>query len=340
MTSRPLRGAVGQTLNIEIAVVAATHNRADRLAALLDALRAQTIGSTRFEVVIVDDASSDGTREVLADAAQRGDLALTVLRHDVSRGPASARNAGWRTASAPLVAFTDDDCRPSPAWLEAGIRAMVATANGTGEAIVQGLTEPDPWEADRLGPFTRSLNVPKLDHWYATANMFYARATLERLGGFDEETFTRPGGEDTDLAWRAIGEGVPTTFSDEARVWHAVHELGPLKRLRFATRWDETMAVFGRYPELRRQTLIRGLFWKESHYHLARTVAGLLLPGRLRLIGAYFALRYALLLWRRAHWHGDGKGGGPLLVPYYLAENAIELATAARGAARYRTPVL
>ena len=73
MTSRPLRGAVGETLtpSAEIAVVAATHNRADRLAALLDALRAQTIGNSRFEVVIVDDASSDGTREVLADAVQR-----------------------------------------------------------------------------------------------------------------------------------------------------------------------------------------------------------------------------------------------------------------------------
>ena len=41
-----------------------------------------------------------------------------------------------------------------------------------------------------------------------------------------------------------------------------------------------------------------------------------------------------------AHWHGDGKGGGALLVPYYLAENLVELATALRGAARYRTPVL
>jgi GT2 family glycosyltransferase len=217
---------------------------------------------------------------------------------------------------------------------------MAATADGTREAIVQGRTEPDPDEADRLGPFTRSLNVRELDHWYATANMFYSRATLERLGGFDETTFSRPGGEDTDLAWRAIADGVPTAFSADARVWHAVHELGPLKRLRFATRWDETMAVFGRYPELRRRTLIRGLFWKESHYHLARTIAGLLLPGRLRLIGAYCAWRYALLLWRRAHWHGDGKGGGPLLVPYYLAENVIELATAVRGAVRYRTPVL
>ena len=325
-------------MSARVAVVAATHNRAGRLAALLDALRAQTIGD--FEVVIVDDASSDGTAELLAAERARGDLALTVLHRKQSRGPAVARNVGWRAASAPIIAFTDDDCRPSPGWLEAGLDAMAATANGTGEAIVQGLTEPDPQEAERLGPFSRSLNVPALDHWYATANMFYARTTLERLGGFDEKTFSGPGGEDTDLAWRAIGEGVPAAFSDEARVWHAVHELGPVQRLRFATRWDETMAVFARYPELRRRTMIRGLFWKESHYHLARTVAGLLLPGRLRIVGAYFAYRYAILLWRRAHWQGDGKGGGPLLVPYYLAENAIELATAARGAARYRTLVL
>jgi glycosyltransferase involved in cell wall biosynthesis len=324
----------------EITVVAATHNRRDRLAALLDALGAQTIGAERFEVVIVDDASTDDTRALLADRAARGDLALTVIHSERSCGPATARNAGWRAARAPVVAFTDDDCRPAPGWLEAGLSAMAGTADGRGEAIVQGLTEPDPAEADRMGPFTRSLNVTKLDHWYATANMFYSRSTLERLGGFDETTFSGPGGEDTDLAWRAIGDGVPAAFSEEARVWHAVHELGPLSRLRFATRWDETMAVFARYPEMRRMTIIRGLFWKESHYHLARAVAGLLLPRRLRILSAYFAYRYALLLWRRAHWQGDGKGGGPLLVPYYLAEDAIELATALRGAARYRTLVL
>jgi glycosyltransferase involved in cell wall biosynthesis len=323
-----------------ITVVAATHNRRDRLAALLDALRAQTLGTQRFEVIIVDDASSDATPELLAQQEARGDLALTVLRHEVSGGPAVARNAGWRAARAPVIAFTDDDCRPSPGWLEVGLAAMHATARTDGEALVQGRTEPDPEEADRLGPFTRSLNVPALDHWYATANMFYSRSTLARLGGFDETTFSGPGGEDTDLAWRAIGEGVPTAFSDDARVWHAVHELGALRRLRFATRWDEAMAVFARYPELRRQTLIRGIFWKESHYHLARTIAGMLLPGRLRVAGLYFAYRYGVLLWRRAHWHGDAKGGGPLLVPYYALENLIELATAARGAVRYRTPVL
>jgi glycosyltransferase involved in cell wall biosynthesis len=325
-------------MSAHVAVVAATHNRADRLAALLEALRAQTIRD--FEVVIVDDASTDDTPAVLAEAKARGDLNLTVLRQQPSRGPATARNAGWRTATAPVIAFTDDDCRPSAGWLEAGLRAMAAIAREDGEAIVQGQTQPDPDEKDRLGPFSRSLRVERLDHWYATANMFYARATLERLGGFDETTFSGPGGEDTDMAWRAIRDGVPTAFSAEAQVWHAVHVLGLRGRLKFATRWDETMAVFARYPELRKQTLIRGVFWKETHYHLVRALLGLLLPGRLRLLGAYFAYRYARLLWMHAHWEGDGKGGGPALVPYYLAENAVELATTARGAARYRTFVL
>jgi glycosyltransferase involved in cell wall biosynthesis len=324
----------------DVTVVAATHNRADRLAALLDALRAQTLGRDRFDVVIVDDGSSDGTQELLAAALARGDLSLTALRQDPNRGPAAARNAGWRAARAPVIAFTDDDCRPSPGWLEAGLAAMATTAGDDGEAIVQGQTQPDPDEAQRLGPFSRSLRVERLDHWYATANVFYARATLERLGGFDETTFSGPGGEDTDMAWRAIREGVPTAFSADAQVWHAVHDLGLHGRLRFATRWDETMAVFARYPELRRLTLIRGLFWKETHYHLVRTLVGLLLPGRLRWLGLFFAYRYARLLWLHAHWEGDGKGGGPALVPYYLAENAIELATTARGAARYRTLVL
>jgi glycosyltransferase involved in cell wall biosynthesis len=324
----------------EVTVVAATHNRAGRLERLLEALRAQTLGADRFEVVIVDDASQDDTRDVLAAAQERGDLALRVLHRDTAGGPAAARNTGWRTATAPVVAFTDDDCRPTATWLEAGLATLRATANGSGEALVQGHTSPDPDEAERLGPFSRSLNIQRLDHYYATANMFYAHSLLERLGGFDEHTFSGPGGEDTDLAWRAIEDGVPVAFADDARVHHAVHELGPMGRLRFATRWDESVAAFARFPALRKATLVRGVFWKEQHYHLVRALLALVLRGPFRVIGLWFLYRYLVLLWQRSHWEGDGKGGGPLLMPYYALENLIELVTTARGAARYRTFVL
>src|SRR3954451_19061576 len=106
---------------LEISVVVATHNRATRLRALLDALASQTLPAEKFEVVVVDDGSRDDTPAVLARAAAAidGGPRTVVLTQPVAGGPAAARNRGWRAASAPLVAFTDDDCRPTATWLEA-----------------------------------------------------------------------------------------------------------------------------------------------------------------------------------------------------------------------------
>src|SRR3954451_21930647 len=112
----------------------ATHNRRERLIAMLDSLRAQTVGRDRFEVIVVDDASSDGTQEELERQVARGDLGLKVIRRDTGGGPAVARNAGWRAASAVLVAFTDDDCVAVPEWLEAGLAAHAADP----DAFLQG----------------------------------------------------------------------------------------------------------------------------------------------------------------------------------------------------------
>ena len=88
-----------------VSVVVATHNRAARLAALLESLQQQTLED--FEVVVCDDASSDDTQDVLARPWQ---LDLRHVRRDVAGGPAKARNAGWRAARGRLIAFTDDDC--------------------------------------------------------------------------------------------------------------------------------------------------------------------------------------------------------------------------------------
>ena len=82
-----------------VSVVTATHDRGDRLFALLAALRAQTLPSADFEVVIVDDASSDGTPAILDRELQLGELGLRAVRNDKSRGrrqPAIAAG-GWPT---------------------------------------------------------------------------------------------------------------------------------------------------------------------------------------------------------------------------------------------------
>ena len=142
----------------EVSVVFATHDRAERVAMLIESLRRQTIDRSRFEVIAVDDGSRDHTPRVLAEAAERGDLDLRVMRRETAEGPASARNQGWRGARAPLIAFTDDDCVASPGWLEAGLAALKAEPG----CFVQGRTDPSPDEVHLLGPFSRTLRVHEL----------------------------------------------------------------------------------------------------------------------------------------------------------------------------------
>jgi glycosyltransferase involved in cell wall biosynthesis len=309
-----------------VAVVVPTHDRPAGLAATLAALRAQTLSASEFEVIVVDDGSRDGAIEAVLNA--QSELSLTVVRHTAPRGPGAARNSGWRAASAQLVAFTDDDCVPNPHWLEAGLSAV-------GEApdtFVQGRTEPDPGASTPRGLYTRTVAVGKLGPQFETCNIFYPRALLERLGGFDESFGLVPGGEDTDLAWRALERGMRAVFAPEALVFHAVHDLGARGALREATRWVETVRVFAAHPGAR-QMLSRGIFWNGWHYCVIRSAVALTLPRPLRRM---LLTRHLLQLAARAR----DAGAGPWAVPYLLLYDLIETTSVIRGAIRHRTFVL
>jgi glycosyltransferase involved in cell wall biosynthesis len=313
-------------------VVFATHNRAARLEALLASLRAQTLGTGNFEVVVVDDGSGDRTPEVLAAELARGELDLKVLRNETARGPAAARNAGWRAAGAPFVAFTDDDCRVAPRWLQEALTAW----GGEAARVVQGRTDPDPDEVARESPTTRTLRVHSLGPYFQTCNVFYPRALLERSGGFDDETFTVPGGEDADLAWRCIEAGAEVVFAPGAQVYHAVEPLGWRGSLRVAWRWHETMRLFARYRGMR-ETLVYAIFWKKSHYALVRAALGFLLPKRLRGLRYFFVWPLYASLALRVQTYRNGRLWA---APFFVVHDLVEMAAALRGAIRYRTPVI
>ena len=320
-----------------VSVVVATHNRARQLGELLDGLSAQTLGPDRFEVVVVDDGSTDGTDPVLAAAAAEGRVRLRVVTRAVPGGPATARDEGWRAAAAPLIAFTDDDCVPEPGWLEAGI----AASRGDDSVLVQGRTEPPDGEFEGLGrfeqPFTRTIRVRELDPAFQTCNVFYSRSLLERVGGFDAAAFGRaPGGEDSDLAWRAIEAGARPVFCDDAVVRHAVNRLGPIGKLRVAARWTTALQVYARHPELRRAHFTHRFFWKHSHYLFVRALLAAALPRRLRFLAPWLVVPYLRQLLAR----GRVEGGGPLLAPFWVLHDAVELVTVIRAAIRYRTPML
>src|SRR5205823_4330911 len=185
----------------------------------------------RFEVIVVDDASTDDTQAVLRAEEKRGELALRMVGHEGGGGPGGARNSGWPLARAALVAFTDDDCEPEPRWLE----ELLAAWAGEPLRFVQGSTLPIESELGEQGPTTYTYDIRSLDLNFPACNIAYPKELLEQLGGFDAATFPRTG-EDCDLAWRAIEAGAEPRFAADALVRHAVVHLDRRGMLRRAGR--------------------------------------------------------------------------------------------------------
>ena len=254
-----------------VSVVVSTHDRPRRLGRLLRSLGGQTLATDRFEVIVVNDGSAAATAEVLASEHRRGELALRTERTPVALGPAGGRNAGWRRAGAPLVAFTDDDCAPRPEWLA----ALLAVAAAHPGAVIQGITRPDPAELDRRGLLSHTISIEALGPQYQTCNIAYPRSLLADLGGFDESFGPGSAGEDTDLAWRAIESDRRIVLAPDAVVHHAVESMGVVGSLRLAVRWGTAVRVLGEHPATR-VMLHRGLFWNVWHYLMWRSLLALL----------------------------------------------------------------
>jgi glycosyltransferase involved in cell wall biosynthesis len=310
----------------ELSVVVATHNRGRRLEALLRSLAAQE--GPAIEVVVVDDGSTDGTPELLG--AGLPGLELRALRHHPPRGPAAARNAGWREARAPLVAFVDDDVVAEPGFAA----ALVDAARRSEGVFFQGRTRHDPQELGRATVFWRSMRVEDVDPGFPTCNIAYPRELLERLGGFDE-SFRRPAGEDTDLGWRARNAGFEPRFVPEALVSHAVLQIGLVGMLRDAQRLADNADLFRRHPGLR-SNLHRHVFWNPAHERLLGTLAGVALARRTRGASLMLGLPYALFY----RPHHRGWLGTLASMPGYVLIDLAQMASLARGSARHGALVL
>jgi hypothetical protein len=243
----------------EISVAIASRRRA-RLAFALAALAAQTLERGRFEVVVVRDPG--------AGAAPPPPPGLEVRFETGSRGGniAALRDQAWRAARAPLIAFTDDDCRPAERWLE----RLAAAADPM--AIVQGRTEPDPDEAHLLHGLARSQRIVGPSAWYQACNILYHRSLLERLGGFDAAF--GPLGEDADLGLRARAAGAELRYVDDAVVRHAVLPRSIPAAAREAWRRDTIPLLVSKHPEQREALYLRA-FWRPSHALLALGLLGL-----------------------------------------------------------------
>lgn len=197
----------------DVTVVVPARDAERTLPACLDALAASG-SEPGFEVVVIDDGSRDATAEL----ARAHRLRPTVVAGP-GRGSYAARNAGAAVATAPVLAFTDADCMPSPGWLVAGLRALDdPSIDLAGGRIGWVATAADGVVAryDRATYLQQDRFVAEQE-FAATANLFVRRAVFEAVTGFDPEL--RSGG-DVEFCRRAVAAGHRIGYAPDAIVAH------------------------------------------------------------------------------------------------------------------------
>jgi glycosyltransferase involved in cell wall biosynthesis len=212
----------------DVSIVLCTYNRADMLGPALESLvRQETHGQFRFEVVVVDDGSTDGTQVTLQKIVKDSQVPIRCLRGE-GRGIAAARNTGVAAASGEWLAFFDDDQLAEPNWLE----ELRACAGQAGVDVVGGAVRlhlPDE-EIRKISPFCRATlgetnGGRKLGKCFrktfpGSGNMLVRATVFQAVGQFDE-SWTR-GGSDIELTARLRRAGLEAWFTPKAIVYHHV----------------------------------------------------------------------------------------------------------------------
>jgi GT2 family glycosyltransferase len=205
-----------------VSVIIPARDAAPSLEATLTALAHQTAPAGSYEVIVVDDGSRDGTSRI----AERFGEQVQVLRQPATGGFA-ARNRGAQEARAPLLAFTDADCIPSPTWLEHGVgrfdrngevdllAGRIASSLGARPSLVALLDAAQNYEQERYASEGHA----------ASGNLWVRRMVFERLGGF--HTGVRRGG-DTEFSTRAVAAGHAVVYANEVEVAHPPMSRGGL----------------------------------------------------------------------------------------------------------------
>jgi GT2 family glycosyltransferase len=213
---------------LAVSVVVPTCGRAELLRRCVVALEAQSLPAASYEIIVVDD---------------------TLTR----RGPAATRNIGWRRASAPIVAFTDDDTVPDRDWLAHALAAFEPGVDAvTGRMIMPLPATPTDYERNEQG-------LERAE--FVTANCLVRKEVLERLGGFDE-SFRLPWREDSDLHFRLLEAGCRIVRASDAIVVHPVRPAPWGVSLRQQRKVMFDALLFRKHRALYRERIRRAPRWE------------------------------------------------------------------------------
>src|SRR6476620_5805563 len=164
-----------------ISVVIPTYRRPQLLFKCLQALLQQQMRPYEYEIIVVSDGPDELTDQQVQKFNKAGLVNIRFLPLDRKKGPAAARNHGWRNALAELIAFTDDDCIPDVNWLNGFIEEYYHRQKSrdhiafTGRITVPLTKTPTDFELN-----TAHLETAE----FVTANCACSRKALDRTGGF------------------------------------------------------------------------------------------------------------------------------------------------------------
>ena len=204
---------------MNISVIIPTYNRKNFLKSCLQSLFRQSYPKGQYEIIVVDDGSTDGAREMVQK------LKFKNLRYyyQKNQGPAAARNLGIKHAQGKIIAFTDDDCIVDQDWLRSLVEKLIRDKKivGAGGRILawkpKNLIEKYA-EVFLFGSKGDTIKGKFQPPFLVTANCAYYAKTIKKIGLFDSSS--RLLEEDLDLSWRLNFLGYQFAYAPSAIVYH------------------------------------------------------------------------------------------------------------------------
>ncbi len=233
-----------------VSIVIPTYNSWHTLERCLHALFHQTDCQTDYEIIIVDDGSTDETAERIPQLAEQHPRIRYFQQPN--RGPATARNLGAREARGELILFTDADCEPTPDWISEMVKPFTDSA--------------DPVVAVKGAYLTRQKNLISLFAQYEfesryrkmlkseytdfvdTYSSAFRKSVFITMGGFDT-SFPHANNEDTEFSYRLAARGYKMKFNPNAVVYHQhPHSIYTYLKQKFGRAYWR-MVVYRSYPD-------------------------------------------------------------------------------------------
>ena len=248
-----------------VSVVICAYNAERTMRPCLESLR--KLEYPNYEVVIVDDGSSDATAEISMDFPE-----FRLIRQ-ANKGLSVARNVGMHAARGEIIAYTDSDCVVDPHWLTLIVRAME-------QGGFDGCGGPNlsPHEDGRIeaccaaspgAPCHVLVSDNEAEH-LAGCNMVFKKTALSKVGGFDP--IFRTAGDDVDICWRLIGAGFRLGFAPAAFVWHFRRNTVKAYYGQQRGYGRAEALLYPRYAD--RFNLLGQIAWRGTIPGLARTIPG------------------------------------------------------------------